>query len=147
MVGQQPVVFGELAQGGRQFGVAVADVAALGELVADVGLGAVVAHEFGFSAGHLQVDGEVEHRAGVQIVEGVEELRAGEGDALPGCGGDRQDGLVAVGVVAVGAGHAQRFLPRGQPAPRAVVLVAVVEFRCGEAGFVDSARGGGSGSV
>ena len=44
------VVFGELAPGGDQFGVAVAHVAALGELVVDVAFGAVVAHEFHFAA-------------------------------------------------------------------------------------------------
>ena len=36
--------------GGDEFGVAVAHVAALGELVVDVAFGAVVAHEFHFAA-------------------------------------------------------------------------------------------------
>ena len=44
------VVFGKLAPGGDEFGVAVAYVAALGELVVDVAFGAVVAHEFHFAA-------------------------------------------------------------------------------------------------
>ncbi|MCV7028304.1 hypothetical protein [Mycobacterium sherrisii] len=44
------VVFGELAPGGDEFSVAVAHVAALGELVVDVASGAVVAHEFHFAA-------------------------------------------------------------------------------------------------
>ncbi|WP_431236270.1 hypothetical protein ACQ856_30425 (plasmid) [Mycolicibacterium psychrotolerans] len=131
---EEPVVFGELVPGGGQLRVAVAGVAALGELVAEVAFGAVVAQEFGVAAAQLEVDGEVEDRSGVEVVEGVEEFRAGEYDAGFGDVDDWQDRLVAVRVPVVGTCGAQQRLPARQPgqdrrAGGTVLLVAVVEER------------------
>ena len=114
--------------------MAVADVAAVVVLVIDVAAGTVVAGVFEFPRAGGEIDGEVERRTGVEVVEGGQDFGAREDDAAFGGVDDRQHGLETLG--GARGGDADEFAPRRQGVEDAgaggpVGLVAFVELATG----------------